>query len=182
MPSVSKSQMRDKDLVARVANEYRTTLKQVEEIAREQGVNHLTARVMIRTQIPDAQFRLLKKLRYRRSRLGTKNPNFGKFRRVEDLKLCSDGYGYLTRLVGRKRYFVHHIVMAEALGISPEALPSWVRIHHIDGDPLNNELDNLTLATNAGHVRIHERYQLSPKDLILKKSTLRECMQYMTSA
>lgn len=181
MPSVSKSHLRNKELVAQVANEYRTTMKQVEEIARQYGVNHLTARVMIRTLLSDEQFKQLKKLRYRRSKQGENNPMYGKYLRVSDLKHCSDCKGYLTRLVGKKRYFLHHIVVANALGMTPENLPAWLVIHHIDGDPLNNELDNLVITTKPGHRRIHERYQQSPRDLVLKKSTLQECIRFMTS-
>ena len=181
MPMVSKSQMRDTKLVKQVAQAYQTSLATVEGIARRYGVNSVTAREMIRTQVSDDQFRLLKRARYARSKLGRKNPMYGKFRRIQELKHCSDHKGYVTRLFGRKRYFVHHIVVAEALGLHPDNLPGWVVVHHVDGDPRNNDLSNLVITTAAGHARIHERYRQTPEDLLLKKLTVRECIESMTS-
>ena len=51
------------------------------------------------------------------------------------------------------RYYVHHIVMAEYLGIHPSQMPDNVNIHHIDENPTNNDISNLALTTQAGHQR-----------------------------
>lgn len=178
MPSVCKKHMRNKSLVENVAKDYRTTMDTVEVIAERNGVNTVTARAMIRRIIPDDKFRMLKRLRYRTSRLGKLNPNFGKVHPKQD---CGDGRGYLTRLVSGKRHFVHRIVFAEMLGIRPEDLPESIVIHHIDGDRKNNHPDNLAAVTNAGHKMIHELNKQTPEDLVLKKLNLQECIQYMTS-
>jgi DNA-binding LytR/AlgR family response regulator len=43
--------------------------------------------------------------------------------------------------------------MADLLGL--ERLPSHVDVHHIDGDPTNNALDNLAIMTPEAHMRLH---------------------------
>ena len=61
----------------------------------------------------------------------------------------------------RCRRFAHQLegrfgvttTLEEALGV--ENIPKNLVIHHIDGNPLNNDLDNLALTTHAGHKMIH---------------------------
>lgn len=177
MPSVSKEHMRNRRLVRKVALCYRQELVTVGEVAERFGVNHVTARAMIRAYMTDEEFNTLKGTRYQKSKLGEKNPQFGK-RWASD---CEDGRGYLTRRVDGIRYFVHHIVMAEYLGIHPSQLPKGVTIHHIDENTRNNTIDNLCLSTGHGHQKIHERYETPGEDLLLKKLSVRECIEYMTS-
>jgi hypothetical protein len=111
------------------------------------------------------------------SKLAEKNPQYGR----EWATDCEDGRGYLTRLVDGKRYFVHRIVVAEYLGLHPSVLPATMVVHHIDENPKNNHIDNLAIATEVGHQKIHERYLLPSEDLLLKKLSVRECIEYMTS-
>ena len=98
---------------------------------------------------------------YRNSKLGKKNPMLGK--QSPNYKgECSDGKGYLTVFkpewfTGRpcsQRVFVHTITMCKALGVTE--LPSCFVVHHIDRNPLNNDINNLCLLTNSGHGKLHQ--------------------------
>ena len=42
-------------------------------------------------------------------------------------------------------------VMADAIGIDPDKIPDNMYIHHIDGDRMNNDIDNLMLCTKKAH-------------------------------
>lgn len=46
------------------------------------------------------------------------------------------------------------VVMEEYLGIE---IPKGFHIHHIDGDPLNDDISNLALITTTAHNRIHHK-------------------------
>ena len=117
------------------------------------------------------------------TKMGDKNPMFGKTGAEHHNWQgdCEDGHGYLTRLHEGKRLFVHRIVMAQALGLSPDELPVKLVVHHIDGNPKNNSIDNLALCTNTGHKAIHERQTQDTESLKLKKLFLRDAVRYMTS-
>lgn len=60
--------------------------------------------------------------------------------------------GYLACSEFNDRYFVHRRVMEEFLG---RPLTSDEIVHHIDGDKLNNSLDNLELHTRESHMLEH---------------------------
>ena len=177
MPSPCKAHLKDRILTRKVANTYRTQLLTIQEVAALHGVNHLTARVMIERCLSPEEFKALKSTRYHKSKLAEKNPQYGR----EWASDCEDGRGYLTRLVKGKRYFVHRIVFADYLGIPVELLPESLVVHHIDENPKNNTLDNLAASTDVGHQKIHERYQTPGEDLLLKKLSVREGLEYMTS-
>lgn len=51
--------------------------------------------------------------------------------------------------------YVHRIVMEEHLG---RELQSSEHIHHIDGNPKNNLIDNLLLVSNSQHRKIENEY------------------------
>lgn len=51
--------------------------------------------------------------------------------------------------LSERRYIV---VMEEHLGF---AIPKCMVVHHIDGDPTNDDIDNLALVTAAAHNTIH---------------------------
>ena len=71
------------------------------------------------------------------------------------IKLCQwvDNVGYyqvVFRLDGKKKYVRVHRLIAETLLPNPDNLP---QINHIDGNKLNNSLDNLEWVTNAANTQ-----------------------------
>lgn len=64
------------------------------------------------------------------------------------------GYPRFTRGKHKGR-FVHQVVMELWLG---RELTADECVHHIDGNKLNNDINNLSLMTRSGHARLH-RYQ-----------------------
>jgi hypothetical protein len=136
---------------------------------------------ILRNHLGEVEYRAVKVVRYSRSKTGKKNPMFGK--RGEETPNwkgeVNDGYGYLTCLQAGKRQFVHRTVMAKALGIP--ILPRLLDVHHIDGNKHNNHLDNLALTTRVGHQAMHAIMRPESAKYKLKKSTLWEAFQSMTS-
>lgn len=92
---------------------------------------------------------------------------------------CEDQKGYLTCLWRGKRRFVHHIVMMKALKL--KSIPKGMVVHHIDGDKMNNDLDNLALCTEKAHREIHWRQSKDSLALRLRKSTLADALKLLTS-
>jgi len=176
MPNASKKHMADAKLCKRVAKEYRTSMKTVQQVADQFSVNHVTARAMIRLHISDADFKKFAHYRYHESKLAEKNPQYGK----QWASDCEDGRGYLTRLVKGTRYLVHRIVMAEMLGMSVDQLPMSMAVHHIDEDGMNNHPDNLALTNDAGHVAMHQRYRYPSEKFQLRALSIREAIEFMT--
>lgn len=62
-----------------------------------------------------------------------------------------DGYVYV--MTGRRHYEpLHRLIMSAALG---RQLLTEEHVHHIDGDTLNNSLENLEILSAAEHARVH---------------------------
>ncbi len=143
---------------------FETTSMTQEDIALAVGVTRAVVEKEIQRSYP-ADVRGCRKVAcYQRSKVGPKNPMYGK-RGDEHHSYkgeISDGYGYLMILkpawyTGRKKskhVFVHTLVMCEALGLTE--LPAGWSIHHIDGRKTNNGLYNLALLTNSAHMRLHQ--------------------------
>jgi hypothetical protein len=74
----------------------------------------------------------------------------GHNRRRPSLGWLEGGYWYL-QIDGRKVAF-HRQVLEEKLG---RRLTSNEVVHHMDGDPLNNDPENLEPLTRAEHTRLH---------------------------
>lgn len=76
--------------------------------------------------------------------------------------IVSDGNGYLMIkkpdwYTGRNRsdyIFYHHLVMCENLGITE--MPKGYVVHHIDGNPWNNDISNLAMMTVSAHAKLHQ--------------------------
>ena len=156
-----------------VKNLYETTEITLQEIADKVGSKLHQVWKLIASEY-SVEFRAARKTNcYRNSKLGNKNPMAGKVGEnhhgfVGDV---SDGKGYMMRLKpewytgrkGCKHVFVHHVVMCEALGLTE--IPRGWCVHHIDGDKVNNNPNNLAFLTIAAHTRLHqlERATTIPK-------------------
>jgi len=69
--------------------------------------------------------------------------------------------GYKLVRVGNHYEFEHRVVMERVLGVK---LTPNLHVHHIDGDPLNNDPKNLVVLTNAEHQKLHpEHLKLATK-------------------
>lgn len=96
-------------------------------------------------------------------KIGDGNPMYRKFGETHPnyKELVSDGKGYImilkpdwyTGRPGCKHIYYHHYVMCMYLGISE--IPSGMVVHHIDFDKTNNDIKNLALMTNEGHMKLH---------------------------
>lgn len=116
---------------------------------------------------------------YRNSKLGSKNPMFGKVGSEHHnfVGAVSDNKGYWMQVkpgwyTGRrhsKHVFVHHIVVCENLNITE--IPSKWNVHHCDFNSANNSFENLVLLTLSDHLRLHS--YLKGATTMSKDSTLK---------
>ena len=145
---------------------YEQTCKTDAQIADELGISITWLYRGFLYKMYDRDYRKTRKQRsYQLSKQGDKNPMKGKFGESHPRykERVSDGRGYMMVLkpdwyTGRKgshHVFEHSVVMCKALGITE--IPEGFIVHHIDGDKLNNDPDNLLLTDRAGHQRIHNR-------------------------
>lgn len=116
---------------------------------------------------------------YRSSKMGEKNPMFGKLAEAHHnfVGIVGDHKGYWMQLKpdwfsGRKHskhVFVHHVVVCEHLGLTE--IPRGWNVHHCDHNPENNSFDNLVLITMSDHQKLH--CSLRGATTISKESTLK---------
>jgi hypothetical protein len=152
----------------------------MKQIARQLGTTESSVQAVISMNMPQEERRALAMLRYSASKIGAKNPVFGKFAAQHPnwKRICSDQKGYMTIIRERKRVFVHHEVMLKALDLSK--LPEGLEIHHIDGNGENNDLNILALVTKKGHSTIHALQRRGGKEYRLRQLKLVEAMKYLT--
>ncbi len=74
------------------------------------------------------------------------------------------GYGTITAkgyrrvyVAAKRRYRMEHVLVWER---EHGAVPDGYQVHHIDGDKLNNTLENLELVTPLEHKRLHSGCEL----------------------
>ncbi len=60
--------------------------------------------------------------------------------------------GYVRIAVNGKRVYLHRYVMEQNIG---RKLEKHEHVHHKDGNPLNNNINNLELTTNSLHLKMH---------------------------
>ena len=84
----------------------------------------------------------------RQDKLGAKNPNWNGGRRIHE-------QGYSMILESNNRYVMEHrIIMENYLG---RKLKQTEVVHHKDGDPKNNRIENLMLFENQSkHNKFHQ--------------------------
>lgn len=73
---------------------------------------------------------------------------------------------YLMTYKGGQKIFIHKQVVSDSIG---RPLTKDERVHHIDGNKLNNELDNLYLCSDrAAHGKVHSSLQEVAFQLVRK--------------
>ena len=85
----------------------------------------------------------------RKATIGKNNPRFKKY------KVSKEGYEYITYWENgiRKRIDRQRFVMQKYLG--KELCPKTEKVHHIDMNKLNNNIDNLWICNNSMHMKAH---------------------------
>lgn len=157
---------------------YENTDLTQQEIADKLGIHWKRVLKFVKENY-SREYRKSRKARcYRKSKLGERNPMFGKFGEQHHnfVGEVSDNKGYLMVLkpdwyTGRKsskHVFVHNVVVCEALGITE--IPKGWCVHHCDTNPYNNIYDNLILVTLGDHIRLHH-VLLKGATTISKEST-----------
>lgn len=172
--SVSKSWTQNQENISAVIAAYRSDPPRIQEqIAEDLDTTYQNVSHVLKNHLPEAEYQARKALRYSVSKEGERNPMKGKSREQHHnwIGECSDQKGYLTVIHNDVRQFVHRVVMANALGL--EILPEQLEVHHIDGNPLNNVLDNLALVTRVGHTKIHSLQVMSAVEKS-RRSTIAE--------
>jgi hypothetical protein len=111
-----------------------------------------------------------KQLRYSQinhhAKLGTKNPMFGKLQEASPKASKKDVYvcGYKAVWMPDwweglqpkpNRVYEHQLVWAQAAGCT--YVPKGSVVHHIDGNKLNNSVDNLQCMTRSEHMSHHAK-------------------------
>lgn len=91
-----------------------------------------------------------------------------KYAKTKSKDYILDGYKMTWSDDLNKSVREHHKVWFEKNGYWPDS-SKGKQIHHIDGDKLNNDIDNLQLCSVAEHTRIHKLYEQLVFKLIKEK-------------
>ena len=81
-----------------------------------------------------------------------------------------DGNGYYkikSNEYGFRDCYLHRLIMADAIGCG---IPSNYHVHHIDGNKLNNDLDNLKLLPQSKHSSLHNKGKSNSLESNVKRS------------
>jgi hypothetical protein len=149
---------------SKVATLYEQTSMTQQEIGDAVGCGNPTISVWAAAHYSTEYRRERKRKNYAKSKLGSKNPGFGKTGALHSNYKgnCSDCKGYILTLkpawyMGRtksKHIFKHHEVYCLDRGITE--VPVGMHIHHINGDPLDNSKENLIMLSAGDHTRLHK--------------------------
>lgn len=151
------------DKVNIICNLFANTNMDLQSIRTEVGIRYDRMLSVISENFSEEYCNQRKSKLYRLSKLGEKNPTYGKAGKDHPnyKGIVNDGNGYLmclkpewyTGRVGSKHVFVHSVVVCENIGLTE--IPHGYVVHHIDGNKKNNSIDNLALMTISAHGKIH---------------------------
>lgn len=145
-----------------ICNLYSETKTRMQDIVKQCKLpNYVVQKIIDDNFTQDYQNRRKAKF-YSDSKRGKHNPWYGTHGPNWKGGVVSDGQGYLMVIkpdwyTGRKGsdyIFLHTYVMCESLGLSE--LPAGFVVHHIDGNPLNNDISNLAMMTCSAHSKLHQ--------------------------
>lgn len=105
--------------------------------------------------------------------------------RVLKTNLSTSGY-YCVTLSNRKKHYIHRIVATTFLG----EMPTKLEVNHIDGNKLNNRLENLEWVTRIENIRhFHknndmrnfyiQRSKQTKEKMQRKKNAAKETIKYL---
>ena len=105
----------------------------------------ITRKLKVNGEEKQVEMRRFRRTKYYVSKEG----NIYSKARKQFLKPCADGMGYSHVTLQNKTYRIHRLVYEVWHGQQPEI------VHHIDGNPSNNNLDNLEGLTYSEHSSKH---------------------------
>ena len=151
----------DVDLICSL---YRNTKMRIQDIVKECKLPNYVVQKILDDHFSEEYQNKRKSSLYRDSKLGDLNPLKGVTGWDNPHYIggvVEDGHGYLmetkpTWWTSRKNadyVFQHHVVVAKALGLTE--IPKGFVVHHIDGNPKNNDINNLALMCMGAHSKWH---------------------------
>lgn len=169
------------DKVAQAKEMYETTALTYQQIADMLGISYKQVINIVHRHYSKEVILARKRENYRASRIGDKNPNYGK-RGKESPKykgVIEDGKGYYivlrpdwyTGRKGSKHVFLHHVIVCQHMGLTE--IPAKHHVHHCDMNRKNNDFSNLVLLTMGDHLALHQWLRAEGATTISKESTLK---------
>lgn len=134
-------------------------------IRKRVGIRYKTVRDIWVSEFGETAVNDRKRRCYRASKLGTKNPMKGKYKRASPVwkenDIISDRKGYVrvrapdwyTGKVTGGYVDEHVLVYCKTRGL--QKIPDGFVVHHLDMDKKNNTPSNLVILTNSDHLLLH---------------------------
>lgn len=157
---MNKTLLKDAAFCSRVVATYLDgRLLTAHQVAKLHNTGFHTVLAILQQELSEETRRQEYSKRLALTKLGDRNPMKGRCEEAHPnwKGICSDKKGHFTMIRDGKRYFVHRLVIADYFGIPIEKLSAKIVVHHIDGNPTNNDIDNLAITTQRGHTRLEER-------------------------
>lgn len=153
----------ENELVAKIMDKFITTDLTIQQIAEELSSTYKIVWTVVMKNFSKEERNERKIKNYSKSKLGINNPMTGRFAEKHHNYRgeVTDGKGYVmvlkpswyTGRKGSKHVFKHHVVICEHLGLTE--IPAGFCVHHVDGNSLNNDVDNLVLLSLSAHSKLH---------------------------